>query len=116
MGDARRTIRRVMPFPANIAGPRARSRGRASAASLILLVLAVAMATGLAATASAAPALPTCSVADVAHQAALASQWQRTVLDSRLPARIGYAPTDLRSTATAGLNSGSASGCWWSPT
>src|SRR6478752_3551581 len=102
----RRTIRRVMPVPPTIAGPRARSRGRASAASLILLVAVVALATGLASTASAAPALPTCKVADTLTKQRSLSQWPRTVLDSSLRLGSGYAPTDLRWTTMAGLNGG----------
>ena len=95
-----------MPVPSTIAGPRARSRGRASAASLILLVVVVALATGLASTASAAPALPTCKVADTLTKQRSLSQWPRSVLDSGLRLGSGYAPTDLRSTTTAGLNGG----------
>ena len=89
----RRTIRRVMPFPSTIAGPRARSRGRASAASLIVLAIAVALATGLAATASAAaPKLPACKVADTLTKQRSLGQWQRSILDSALRLGSGYKP------------------------
>ena len=66
----------------------------------------MALATGLASTASAAPALPTCKVADTLTKQRSLSQWPRTVLDSSLRLGSGYAPTDLRWTTMAGLNGG----------
>ena len=83
--------------PSTIAGPRARSRGRASAASLIVLVVAVALATGLAATASAAPALPSCKVADTLTKQRSLSQWHALACSTpRYRLGSSYAPTDLR--------------------
>lgn len=75
------------------------------------------LATGLAATAlgstapavtaaGAAPPLPACTVADKLTKYHGLPDWRRSILDSQY--RIGktYAPKDLRSTSTAGLNGG----------
>lgn len=71
----------------------------------VALLLFVALTTGLAATASAASALPPCQVADTltAHRAT--SDWDRTLVDQTYRLSAGYAPPNLRSTSYAGLSS-----------
>ena len=74
---------------------------------LVALLLVVMVATGLAASVvSAAPALPSCAVADIytAHRGY--GDWARSILDPRFRLSSAYVPSDLRSTAAAGLNGG----------
>jgi D-alanyl-D-alanine carboxypeptidase len=86
---------------------RGQSDHRFARPRLVALLLVALVATGLAASAvSAAPALPSCKIADVytAHRGY--SDWARSILDPRLRLSSSYRPSDLRSTSTAGLNSG----------
>lgn len=73
---------------------------------LVALLLVATLLAGVAATVSAAPALPSCRIADTMTRYAGYAHWPRSLLD--LTYRLGstYAPGDLRSTATAGLNGG----------
>jgi D-alanyl-D-alanine carboxypeptidase len=74
---------------------------------LLVLMLLVGSFTGLATTATtAADSLPPCRVADTLTPYRALTDWRRTLLD--LTYRVGsrYEPTDLRSTADAGLNGG----------
>jgi zinc D-Ala-D-Ala carboxypeptidase len=73
---------------------------------LVALLLVATLLTGLAATVSAAPALPACKVADVLTKYRGYAYWHRSLLDPtyRLPST--YAPGDMRSTSYAGLNGG----------
>ena len=65
------------------------------------------VATGFAASAvSAAPALPSCKVADVYTTHRGYGDWARSILDPRYRLSSAYRPSDLRSTAVAGLNGG----------
>jgi D-alanyl-D-alanine carboxypeptidase len=73
---------------------------------LVALVLVVVLATGLAATASAAPALPACRIADVLTKYRSYSHWHRSLLDTTYRLASTYKPGDLRSTSYAGLNGG----------
>ena len=68
-------------------------------------VLGGLLATG-AATVSAATPLPSCAVADTLTLHRTLADWPRSLLDSRYRLASTYAPTDLRSTADAGLNGG----------
>ena len=80
---------------------------RSSRSRLVALLLVVIATTGLAVSAvSAAPALPSCKIADVytAHRGY--GDWARSILDPRFRLSSAYRPTDLRSTAAAGLNGG----------
>jgi D-alanyl-D-alanine carboxypeptidase len=84
------------------------SRPGVSTVCLLVLVLAVAVATGMAVTgvSASASALPSCRIADVTTAQQTYAAWPMTVLDTTYRLTSGYAPTDLRSTAKAGLNSG----------
>ncbi len=82
------------------------SRPRPRIARLLVLVLAATAMTGVAATVVSASPVPTCRVADVTTAQRAYTAWDRTVLDTTYRLTSGYAPTDLRSTANAGLNSG----------
>jgi D-alanyl-D-alanine carboxypeptidase len=82
------------------------SRPRLRTARLLVFVLAATVMTGVAATVVSASPVPTCRVADVTTAQLAYSAWDRTVLDTTYRLTSGYAPTDLRSTANAGLNSG----------
>lgn len=73
---------------------------------LVALVLVAMMLTGVAATVSAAPALPACKVADTLTKHRSLSDWHRSLLDSTFRLSSAYIPTDLRSTYYAGLNTG----------
>ena len=74
---------------------------------LLALLLSVAVLTGLASTAvSAADSLPACRVADTLTPYRELSDWRRTLLDLTYRLPSSYKPTDLRSTADAGLNGG----------
>ena len=73
---------------------------------LVALLLVATLLTGLAATASAAPALPSCKVADVLTKYRSYGYWHRSLLDTYYRLGSSYAPGDLRSTSLAGLNSG----------
>ena len=80
---------------------------RSTRPRLVALLLVAVLATGLATTVvSAAPALPSCKIADVytAHRGY--SDWARSILDTRYRLSSAYRPSDLRSTAAAGLNGG----------
>lgn len=80
------------------AGPRVRL-----AAPALALVLVV----GLAAPAAAAiPPLPACRIADTLTKNRKLADWDRSLLDLDYRLSSTYAPTDLRSTADAGLNGG----------
>ncbi len=82
-------------------------RGRSSRPRLIALLLTAVFATGLAATAVAAtPALPACKIGDVYTKHRGYSDWSRSLLDTTFRLWSGYAPSDLRNTSLAGLNSG----------
>src|SRR6476646_1899843 len=87
-----------MPFMA----PRPRPR----TSRLIVLLLSVAIATGLATTVVSADALPPCRVADVTTSNRSYTDWTRTILDTTYRLTSAYEPSDLRSTADAGLNGG----------
>jgi D-alanyl-D-alanine carboxypeptidase len=73
---------------------------------LVALVLVAMMLTGVAATVSAAPALPACKVADTLTKHRWLSDWHRSLLDTTFRLSSAYVPPDLRSTYYAGLNSG----------
>lgn len=74
---------------------------------LAALLVLVATLTGLAGTAvSAADALPACRVADTLTPYRELTDWRRTLVDLTYRVTSGYKPTDLRSTADAGLNGG----------
>jgi hypothetical protein len=73
---------------------------------LVALLLVFALVTGLAATASAAPALPSCRVADTLAKHRWLSDWHRSLLDVTYRLSSAYVPGDLRSTSYAGLNGG----------
>ena len=73
---------------------------------LVALFLTCALATGVAATVVSASSLPSCKVADTMTTQTAYSAWARTVLDTRLRLPSSYAPSDLRSTGNAGLNTG----------
>jgi D-alanyl-D-alanine carboxypeptidase len=75
---------------------------------LLALLLAACLVTGFAATVSvsAAPALPSCKVADTLTKHRWYSDWHRSLLDQTFRLSSAYKPTDLRSTSYAGLNSG----------
>ncbi len=80
---------------------------RSSRPRLVALLLVVLVATGLAASVvSAAPALPSCAIADTytAHRGY--GDWARSILDPRFRLSSAYLPSDLRSTAAADLNGG----------
>jgi D-alanyl-D-alanine carboxypeptidase len=72
---------------------------------LVVAALIGALLVGVAATVSASQ-LPPCRVGDVYTRHRTYGDWQRSLLD--LTYRLGstYAPKDLRSTSTAGLNGG----------
>jgi D-alanyl-D-alanine carboxypeptidase len=76
----------------------------------LAIVLAISLLGGLlgagAVTVSAAAPLPSCAVADTLTLHRALSDWPRSLLDSRYRLASTYAPTDLRSTADAGLNGG----------
>ena len=71
-----------------------------------MLLLSVAIATGLATTVVSAAALPACRVADVTTAHRSYTDWARTILDTTYRLTSAYGPSDLRSTADAGLNGG----------
>jgi zinc D-Ala-D-Ala carboxypeptidase len=79
---------------------------RHASSRALLLFLVVAMATGLAATVVSAATLPPCRIADVTTASRSYADWSRTVLDPTYRLPTSYAPPDLRSTSTAGLNGG----------
>ena len=87
--------------------PRSTSSSRSGGARAAVLVLAVALVTAAAATVvSASAALPSCRVTDVMTAQRSYDAWARTVLDTTFALPASYAPRDLRSTSSAGLNSG----------
>jgi D-alanyl-D-alanine carboxypeptidase len=73
---------------------------------LVALVLVAGMLTGVAATVSAAPALPACKVADTLTKHRWLTDWHRSLLDPTYRLSSAYIPPDLRSTSYAGLNGG----------
>jgi D-alanyl-D-alanine carboxypeptidase len=75
---------------------------------LVALLLVASLLTGFAATVtvSAAPALPSCKVADTLTKYRSYGDWHRSLLDLTYRLSSMYKPTDLRSTSYAGLNSG----------
>ena len=74
---------------------------------LVALLLLVAILTAAAwSTVAAAPALPACKVADTLTKHRLMRDWSRSILDLTFRLPSTYAPSDLRSTGDAGLNSG----------
>ena len=76
-------------------------------ARLVAPLLATMLLIGLAAPASAAtPPLPACRYADTLTMHRRYTDWYRSLLDTDFRLSSTYAPTDLRSTADAGLNSG----------
>ena len=81
-------------------------RPRPRTSRLIVLLLSVAIATGLATTVVSAAALPACRVADVTTAHRSYTDWARTILDTTYRLSSAYGPSDLRSTADAGLNGG----------
>lgn len=83
-------------------GPSARIR----ASRMLVLLLVVVVATGLAATVVSAGAMPPCRHADGLTAQRSYTDWNRTVLDTTYRLPSSYAPTDLRYTASAGLNPG----------
>src|SRR6187397_2688364 len=91
----------------NHRGRRSTGSLRSGGPRLAVLLLAVVLATAGAATVvSASAALPSCRVADVMTAQRSYTAWARTVLDTTFMLPASYAPNDLRSTSTAGLNSG----------
>jgi D-alanyl-D-alanine carboxypeptidase len=70
------------------------------------VALTVATASGLAAEPVFATTLPACRVADTMTAQGTYAAWSRTLLDTTYRLKSTYAPTDLRSTTYAGLNSG----------
>lgn len=79
---------------------------RPTTSRLLALLLVVAVATGLAATVVSASSLPPCRLADVTTAQRTYADWSRTVLDTTYRLTSAYGPSDLRSTANAGLNGG----------
>jgi D-alanyl-D-alanine carboxypeptidase len=75
---------------------------------LVALLLVSALMTGVAGTASAAttPPLPPCRIDDTLTKNRTTADWSRSLLDLDFRLASSYAPTDLRSTADAGLNGG----------
>jgi hypothetical protein len=75
---------------------------------LVALLLVAIMLTGFAATVtvSAAPALPTCKVADTLTKHRLYVDWARSLLDQTDRLSSTNKPTDLRNTSYAGINVG----------
>lgn len=73
---------------------------------LVALLLVATLLTAVAATVSAAPALPSCSIADTLTKYRGYTHWHRSLLDTRYRLASTYKPTDLRSTSYAGLNGG----------
>lgn len=75
---------------------------------LLALLISVGLLTGLTATAAtgATPALPECKVADTLTKHRALTDWNRALLDTRYRLSSKHKPTDLRSTANAGLNGG----------
>jgi zinc D-Ala-D-Ala carboxypeptidase len=73
---------------------------------LVALLMVLVLTAGVAATASAAPALPSCRVADVLTKNRSYTHWSRSLLDLTYRLASTYKPGDLRSTSTAGLNGG----------
>lgn len=74
---------------------------------VVALLLVSALLTGVGATASAAtPPLPPCEIDDTLTKHRAVSDWHRSLLDLDFRLASSYAPTDLRSTADAGLNGG----------
>lgn len=69
-------------------------------------VLVVTMSMGVVATAAAATPLPSCTVADRLTEHRTYADWPRTLLDLTFMVPSSYAPSDLSSTANAGLNGG----------
>jgi zinc D-Ala-D-Ala carboxypeptidase len=80
-----------------------RPRWVAALAGVALLGGVVSMS---AATVDAATPLPSCAIADTLTLHRTLADWPRSLLDTRYRLSSTYAPTDLRSTADAGLNSG----------
>lgn len=75
---------------------------------MVALLLVAGLMTGVAATASAgtmAP-LPPCEIDDTLTKYRAVSDWSRSLLDLDFRLASAYAPSDLRSTADAGLNGG----------
>jgi D-alanyl-D-alanine carboxypeptidase len=73
---------------------------------LVALLLVATLLTAVAATVSAAPALPSCSIADTLTKYRSYTHWPRSLLDTRYRLASTYKPSDLRSTSYAGLNGG----------
>jgi zinc D-Ala-D-Ala carboxypeptidase len=75
---------------------------------VVALLLVAALLTGVASTASAATLvpLPPCEIHDTLTKHRAISDWRRSLLDLEFRLSSSYAPTDLRSTADAGLNGG----------
>jgi len=82
-----------------------RTGGPRAAALLLAVVLATV---GAATVVSASVALPSCRVTDVLTAQRSYDAWAKTVLDTTFALPPSYAPRDLRSTSTAGLNSGNS--------
>ena len=59
--------------------------------------------------------LPACAVADTLTAHRKLADWPRSLLDTTYRLSSTYAPTDLRSTSTAGLNGGIKVRSWSSP-
>jgi D-alanyl-D-alanine carboxypeptidase len=81
---------------------------RPATARLAALLLVVALSTGVAATVVSAGSVPPCRIADTTTAQRAYADWNRTVLDTTFRLTTSYAPGDLRSTATAGLNGGNS--------
>ena len=77
-------------------------------ARFVALLMVVGLFTSLAATVSAAAALPACRIDDTLTRYRTLADWPRSLLDLEFRLSSTYAPADLRSTADAGLNSGHA--------
>jgi D-alanyl-D-alanine carboxypeptidase len=81
---------------------------RPATARLGALLLVVALSTGVAATVVSAGSVPTCRIADTTTLQRSYTDWNKTVLDTTYRLTASYAPGDLRSTSTAGLNGGNS--------
>lgn len=92
--------------PTATQGPvRRRARDRRLQARFVALLLVAVVASGLAGSVSAAT-LPACQIDDTVTKHHGLADWARSVLDTRYRLTSAYAPTDLRSTSSAGLNAG----------
>lgn len=83
-----------------------RAARRAARTWLLPVVIVTVLAATLVAGVTAAPNLPSCKVADTLTKHRSLDDWHRAMLDTRFRLSSKHVPTDLRSTAAAGLNGG----------